>query len=45
MELVVGTGRLTQLIVELGFAYPEIDTGQEFLFFAQDKYKKSELEL
>jgi ubiquinone/menaquinone biosynthesis C-methylase UbiE len=39
LELAVGTGRLTQLIVELGFAYTGIDTSQEFLSFARDKYK------
>ena len=39
MELAAGTGRLTQLIVELGFDYTGIDTSQEFLSFARDKYK------
>ena len=39
LELAAGTGRLTQLIVELGFDYTGIDTSQEFLSFARDKYK------
>ena len=38
LELAEGTGRLTQLIVDLGYDYTDIDTSREFLSFPRNKY-------
>ena len=38
LELAAGTGRLTQLIIDLGYEYTGIDTSQEFLSIARKKY-------
>jgi len=40
LELAAGTGRLTQLIIDLGYNYTGIDSSKQFLSFARKKYKK-----
>ena len=40
LELAAGTGRLTQLILDLGYNYTGLEISQEFIDVARAKYGK-----